>query len=841
MRKMCPAQLLTAYSTIFQISILLSILHPTSTEQFVEVPENYDGSFPWYLTKINVATEGQYNLELTGNDGGIFGIDAASNMLYATNPFDREQQAVYRLQVTAKNEAGETLFGPIFIQIIVKDVNDNRPVTVEDVFSGRVSRGMKQGKSFMHINATDLDDPSTTNGDLRYQIFTQTPKEPSKEMFQINATTGGLSLTAEGASLLHSSQVQKYNLVVKVKDMGDQPLGFYTWADVEIEVVENTWTSPRPILLQENLRGTYPKIISRVNWNSKEVHYYLGGDFPKDLFQIDPDGNICVNQELDREVQSEYRIQVFAVNEDGVLYDEPLELNLTVTDQNDNKPLFTHETYYADIKEQTAGGTEIVQVSAEDADDPNTSNSDIYYKIISQEPQMPSSVMFHINEKTGMITLQNPELKTNIAKQYSLRITAFNLGGKEEGLSSTCTAVINVVDVNDSPPVFLESQYGSFIIPENAEPGVLIVTLTASDEDEEAEYKFIDFSVVSGNEDGTFEIVKAQQNGIVSIFLVKELDYEKTDEYVVLVSAKNEAPLVGVQYGLSSTATVHVLVENINEAPTFTKEKYEVNVLENLPPKTVVVTVKALEPDTSPTPSLRYSLRNDSKHWLSMDEVSGEVQLAQPLDRELVQDLYIVEVIAWEKDSPSVSATAEVVIHLVDVNDNSPILVGDYSEEFLCTSKQEGQAITLGAFDRDSTKHSAPFIFALSQDPTIQRNWRIDAINETHSQLSMGISWLEPKVHLVPITISDSGKPPQNQHIQLPVTICKCIATSHCFREVRRMPEMPTVFSAVSVIVGTLGAIGFFLLIIFVRLFLLQSSKKKTTKTSDTIPLQAPV
>ncbi|XP_030060324.1 cadherin-16 isoform X3 [Microcaecilia unicolor] len=839
--KMCSAQLLTTYSTVIQISMFLSIIHPARTEQHVEVPENYDGSFPWYLTKINVATEGQYNLELTGNDEGIFGIDAGSNILYATMPFDREQQAVYRLQVTAKNEAGEILFGPIFIQIIVKDVNDNKPVMAKDMFSGRVSRGMKQEKSFMHINATDLDDPSTANGDLRYQIFSQTPKEPSENMFQINARTGGLSLTAEGASLLHSSQLQKYNLVVQVKDMGDQPLGFYTFANIEIEVVENTWTSPGPILLPENLSDTYPKIISRVNWNSKEVHYYLEGNFPEDLFQIDPDGNIYVKQELDREVQSEYQIQVFAVNEEDVLYDEPLELNITVTDRNDNKPLFTQEMYYADIKEQTAGGAEIVQVSAEDADDPNSSNSDIYYKIISQEPRMPSSVMFHINEKTGMITLQNAELKTNIAKQYSLQITAFDLGGKEEGLSSTCTVVINVVDVNDSPPVFLKSQFGPFIIPEDTETGVLIATLTASDEDEKAEYKLIDFTVVSGNEDGMFEIVRAEQNGVVHIFLEKELDYEKIGEYTVIVSAKNEAPLLGVQYGVSSTATVHMLVENINEAPVFTSEKYEVDVLENLQPGTVVVTVKALEPDTTPTPSLRYSLRNDSTNWFSMDEMSGEIQLIQLLDRELVPDLYIVEVIAWEKDSPSVSATAEVVIHLVDVNDNYPILVGDYSEEFLCTPQQEGQAITLSAFDRDSIVHSTPFIFSLSRDPTVQRNWRIDAINDTHARLSMGISWLEPKVHLVPVTISDSGTPLQYQHIQLPVTICKCIAASYCFREVGRMEGMPTIFSAVSLIVGTLGVMGFFLLIIFVRLFLLGSSKKKTTRTSDTIPLQSPV
>ncbi|XP_029466520.1 cadherin-16 [Rhinatrema bivittatum] len=1333
--------MLIVCSTVIQVSILLSMLHPASTEQRVEVPENYDGSFPWYLTKINFAIEGQYNLELAGNDEGIFGIDEASGMLYATKSFDREQRAFYKLQVTAKNETGEALFGPVFIQIIIKDMNDNMPVMAKDMFSGTVSRGMRQGKSFMHVNATDLDDPSTTNGDLRYQIFSQAPKEPSENMFQIDAKTGGLSLTTEGVSLLCSAQVYKYNLVVQVKDMGEEPFGYHTFAKVEIEVVENTWTSPSPILIQENLRDTLPKIISRVNWISKEVHYYLEGNFPEDLYSIDLEGNYLLRKELDREVQSEYQIQVFAVNEDGRMV-SPLEVmgskgdtifqgysvinglilflalgvppplrpaqgstiyphcSLAVTvckamdsaeapglqaipgmaqrpqqqqhcidtlaatveqlvsrleasppdpppapplasissstsvtqlpattryagdiktcqgflnqcyvrftllpaqfpsdavkvayifslldgkaldwaspmwerqdpllqnlqefvlnfrlafddparqttatsellhlrqgvhsvadytidfrtlakevgwrddclrgifleglasrikdelagrdlpdDLNDlidiagrvdrrlqqrdketrpyrrgpplppsttrpaaprippasaapgepmhvspaaqltaqqlqtlwqttqdklavsassakraadrhrrPAPLYQpgdrvwlstknihlrlpsrrfalkfcgpfrvaervglvsyrlrlpsslrihdvfhvsllkllvlsryhrklpdssatptaddptyqcfnalrlaeigpeecsdhtmiwvevqlggpkpdrtrwrfpaylsedvgfrsflqekwreytlHNTQHLDTPalfweagKATIRGTEIVQVTAEDADDPNTSNADIYYKIASQEPQLPFSRMFHIGEKTGMITLQNTALKTGIARQYSLRVMAVDLGGKEEGLSSTCTVVINVVDVNDSPPVFLKSQHGPFIVPEDTEIGMLIAILTVSDEDEEEEYKRVEFAIVSGNEDETFQIARVQQNGTVGVFLTKELDYEEVKEYSVIISVRNSAELLGAQYRLSSTATVHVLVENINEAPVFSTKRYEVIVPENLETGAVLVTVKAFDPDTNLTPSLSYTLRNDSKKYLSIDELSGEIQLTQALDRELEQGLYIVEVVAWEKDSPHVSAMAEVVIHLSDVNDNSPVLVGDYSEEYFCTPQQEGQAITLGAFDQDSMAQSTPFTFTLPQDPTIQRNWRINAFNDTHAQLSMGISWLEPKVHLVPITISDSGRPPQNQHIKLPVTICTCTAAGYCLREVGRMDGMPTVFSAVSIIVGTLGAIGFFLLIIFGRLFLLGNNKKKM-RTTDTVPLQSAV
>lgn len=50
----------------------------------------------------------------------------------------------------------------------------------------------------MSVSAIDLDDPSTPNADLRYKILTQTPSQPSENMFQVDSRTGGISLSAEG-------------------------------------------------------------------------------------------------------------------------------------------------------------------------------------------------------------------------------------------------------------------------------------------------------------------------------------------------------------------------------------------------------------------------------------------------------------------------------------------------------------------------------------------------------------------------------------------------------------------------------------------------------------------
>lgn len=81
-------------------------------------------------------------------------------------------------------------------------------------------------------------------------------------------------------------------------------------------------------------------------------------------------------------------------------------------------------------------GSEIITVKAEDADDPKTNNAKIAYEILSQEPQASEGFLFHIGKDTGVITLQDSELKTNAAKYYHLLVLAADLAGTEGGMFS---------------------------------------------------------------------------------------------------------------------------------------------------------------------------------------------------------------------------------------------------------------------------------------------------------------------------------------------------------------------------------------------------------------------
>ncbi|KAM6300492.1 LOW QUALITY PROTEIN: cadherin-16 [Aegotheles albertisi] len=149
--------------------------------------------------------------------------------------------------------------------------------------------------------------------------------------------------------VLDTSQVSNYDLIVQVKDLRNQFLGYCALATVEIAIVENTKVAPGAIFLPELLNASYPQIISK------------------------------------------HEIQVLAGNSDRLLYSDPLMLLITVMDENDNLPGVLSDSTQGEYSQ-----TEIITAKA-DIDDPKT-NSKIAYEVLSQEPQV-SNGFFHIGKE----------------------------------------------------------------------------------------------------------------------------------------------------------------------------------------------------------------------------------------------------------------------------------------------------------------------------------------------------------------------------------------------------------------------------------------------------------
>ncbi|KAK1802292.1 hypothetical protein P4O66_021955, partial [Electrophorus voltai] len=774
------------------------------------------------------------DLMVGGDDEGIFGVE--SGFLYALKPLDREKQPSYSLQVSFTASMHPQSFT---VEVCVIDKNDNVPVFREESMRGSVQLGLLKGIPFMQVEALDQDDRNTAHADLRFSLLDQTPRIPASHMFYVDADTGEVSLTEDGASTLDPEMCGRYKLSVMVQDMGGRANAFFSTGTVLVEVTGNTWASPDPVRLQENLPGPYPIPISQVKWSGSSVEYSLEGEFPEMLFTINREGVIYLNAPLDRETQDQpcfvsgnhtfwNRVphQHCGGKADGREIAKPAELRVMVGDANDNRPTFPQMQYHTVVKELATKGTEILTVQAADNDDPKTDNVRIFYRLVGQVPESPRN-LFRVDRDSGVITVQADSME-GTAPQYTLTITAEDA----KGLNSSCTVIVKVLDENkqssttvlgqgptghvfgpienirpclSAPERSTKLQYGPFHLPEDAPVGATVTAVAAWDSDERGgDSWLVDYRLESGNEEEVFSLVTDRQTNEVSLVLNKVLDFERENEYILVLSAQNPVALVRGRYGPASTSTVSIFIDDINEGPVLSQSHYEVTVREGEEPGRVIATIRAYDPDSHP---IRYSLRGDTKNYFSIGKYSGELKTVQALDRE-ENSTYTMEVVAEDGRNSSLSASTLVTVHILDVNDNSPVLVGDYSWKYLCTPRWEDQALVLASRDSDGPQHGGRLNFSLRSEPTVQRNWKLTPINDTHTNLSLNIAYLAPDVYIVPFTISDSSSPPRSTFINLPVTVCTCNLRGNCRTAAKQLSGMPTLQSTLGVLLGTLGVIG---------------------------------
>uniref|UniRef100_A0A8C5VGS5 Cadherin-1 n=1 Tax=Microcebus murinus TaxID=30608 RepID=A0A8C5VGS5_MICMU len=253
------------------------------------------------------------------------------------------------------------------------------------------------------------------------------------------------------------------------------------------------WVIP-PISCPENEKGPFPKSLVQIKSNrdkETKVFYSItgqGADIPPlGVFIIEREtGWLMVTEPLDRENIANYTLLSHAVSSNGEAVEDPMEIVITVTDQNDNRPEFTQEVFEGSVMEGALPGTSVMQVTATDADDDvNTYNAAIAYTILDQEPKLPHKNMFTINRDTGVISVVTAGLDRETFPTYTLMVQAADLQG--DGLSTTATAVITVTDTNDNPPVFnpttgldfeAKQQYILHVAVTNVAP--FVVTLTTS-------------------------------------------------------------------------------------------------------------------------------------------------------------------------------------------------------------------------------------------------------------------------------------------------------------------------------------------------------------------------
>lgn len=313
-------------------------------------------------------------------------------------------------------------------------------------------------------------------------------------------------------------------------------------------------------------------------------------------FSVDiQSGDITLIKALDRETESSISVVITIL--DKPIRELPPNLKafsrtIKVLDQNDNVPIFSSPSYSFSVPEtEYEGQTLFTEISISDYD---TGPNAMIKLLCTDESSPDACTTFGVTAQylddgkyIGLVTLKK-SLDYERRSSYNLVIMAEDQGiGR--ALSSTANVIIQVVDVQDQNPVFLNAPY-STTVPEGTSKGSHIFEIEVRDGDTGIP-RDLELSIV-GDKLGYFELENPSQNesGVLTAVLQTSgtlIDRENREIlnegglYAFKVVAK-EMKSDG-SYGEQTETSVTIVVTDIDdELPVFNRAAQKVAVPENI-------------------------------------------------------------------------------------------------------------------------------------------------------------------------------------------------------------------------------------------------------------------
>ncbi|XP_033621772.1 cadherin EGF LAG seven-pass G-type receptor 1, partial [Fukomys damarensis] len=622
--------------------------------------------------------------------GGVFEIDARSGVVRTRALVDREEAAEYQLLVEANDQGRNP--GPLSatatVHIVVEDENDNYPQFSEKRYVVQVPEDVAVNTAVLRVQATDRDQGQ--NAAIHYSIVSGN----LKGQFYLHSLSGSLDVI----NPLDFEAIREYTLRIKAQDGGRPPL-INSSGLVSVQVLDVNdnapifVSSPFQATVLENVPLGYSVLhIQAVDADAGEnarLRYRLvdtgsaalrgGGAGPEDPdstldfpFQIhNSSGWITVCAELDREAVERYSFGVEAVDHGSPPMSSSASVSITVLDVNDNDPVFTQPLYELRLNEDAAVGSSVLTLQARDRD----ANSVITYQLTGGNTRN----RFALSSQSGggLITLALP-LDYKQERQYVLAVTA-----SDGTRSHTVQVFINVTDANTHRPVFQSSHY-TISVNEDRPVGTSIATISATDEDtgENARITYV-------LEDPVPQFRIDPNTG--TIYTMTELDYEDQAAYTLAITARDN----GIPQK-SDTTSLEILILDANDnVPRFLRDFYQGSVFEDAPPSTSVLQVSATDRDSGPNGRLLYTFQggDDGHGDFYIEPTSGVIRTQRRLDRENVA-VYNLRALAVDRGSPAaLSASVEIQVTVLDINDNPPVFERDELELFVEENSPVGSVV----------------------------------------------------------------------------------------------------------------------------------------------------
>lgn len=334
---------------------------------------------------------------------------------------------------------------------------------------------------------------------------------------------------------------------------------------------------------------------------------------------------------------------------------QKIPVEVTITDVNDNRPIFSEYPFRKQIPAYTQAGQTLLKIYARDADD--GINSEILYTLLNH------NVIFRMNPNTGILTASRSLVSEN-GKTIRIDIEARDKGNPPQRSIGLIELMIGDVPDNIPSLIFQNLTY-NVTLRENSIEGEEVVRVVAVRSDGRKQNTI--YRIGNGNEADVFSINK--ESGVLMVKKSNLLDYELNDKLKLTIVAQSDGspPIYGY-----CEVIVNLIDENDN-SPRFTQQQYNAAVWEGKSKGTFVIQVVAFDADQGSNSKVLYHIvdGNHDNAFVIEPAFSGVVKTNIVLDRE-IRDTYRLTVIATDEGVPQMTGTTTIRINIVDVNDNRP-------------------------------------------------------------------------------------------------------------------------------------------------------------------------
>ncbi|KAM9834055.1 protocadherin alpha-3-like isoform 12-T12 [Syngnathus typhle] len=517
--------------------------------------------------------------------------------------------------------------------------------------------------------AKDLGLDRSSLSDRRFRVVTGA----TDAYFEVNADNGDLQVRRKidreelcqgsGAcsielKVLVENPLEVHYVVVEITDVNDHSPIFSQKKQL-FEIAEHS--SPGTRFQLHAARDPDAGINSvRTYTLTSNEHFEL------DIVQSDDEKIpfLVLKRSLDREQKNKHFLIVTAVDGGKPIKSGTLNVSIIVLDINDNRPMFSQDTYNVEIYENVPSGTIVARVNATDPDE--GTNGEIEYSL-SKTLASKVSDIFEMDRLSGQIKLKGP-VNYEESEIYKIEIEASDKGTPP--LTSRCRVVVKIKDVNDNPPIIEVTSFSNKV-SEDSKPGTVISLISVMDKDSGVNGKII----LHITNNVPFELKPSYKENTYSVVTKGLLDREEVSHYEITIKATDcgDPPL-------SSFRTFDIELSDVNDnSPRFEQSLLNFYLIENNIAGASVFSLKATDNDVDENAVIQYKIARAEKDkpvssFMNINSENGDVTALKSFDFERLKSFQF-QVVATDGGSPPLSSNVTVKVFILDQNDNVPVIL----------------------------------------------------------------------------------------------------------------------------------------------------------------------